>query len=131
MLDTDTCSWLIHRRPGHERVLERCDGRRYGEVIISAISFAELQFMAVNSEAASAKLDRIVRVLLQFQIVPFDERAAQSYGRVRKALRHSPIGPLDTLIAAHAASLGAAVVTGNVRHFRRVPDLAVENWISR
>lgn len=131
MLDTDTCSWLLHQRPGHEAVLERCDGKQYGHVIISAISFAELQFMAVNSANAATKFDRILRLLLLFQIVPFEERAAQAYGRVRRALRHSLIGDLDTLIAAHAASLGAAVVTGKVRHFRRVPDLVVENWIRR
>ena len=50
---------------------------------------------------------------------------------MRSALEGSgqAIGPLDTLIAAHARSLGAVLVTDNVREFSRVPDLAVENWL--
>lgn len=131
LLDTDTCSWLVHRRPGHEAILEHCDGKRYGQILISAISFAELQFMAVNSAAAAEKRGQIARFLLNFQIVAFDEAAATAYADVRLALRRSPIGPLDTLIAGHALSLGAAVVTGNLRHFSRVPGLAAENWIRR
>lgn len=131
MLDTDTCSWMIHRRPGYEGILERCDGKRYGQVVLSAISFAEIQFMAINSVNAAAKFSRIVHLMMHFAIAPFEERAAQAYGRVRLALRRSPIGPLDTLIAAHATSIGATVVTGNVRHFSLVPGLAVENWIRR
>jgi len=52
-------------------------------------------------------------------------------GQIRAHLepRGIGIGPLDTLIAAHARSLGAVVVTDNVREFSRVPDLAVENWL--
>ncbi len=62
--------------------------------------------------------------------MPFDEPAAQAYGRVRAALARAgtPIGPLDTLIAAHALSLGLTVLTNNLREFRRVPDLKVEHW---
>ena len=131
MLDTDTCSWMIHRRTGYEGILDRCDGKRYGQVVVSAISFAEIQFMAANSVNAVAKFGRIVRLMMHFAIVPFEERAAQAYAQVRLALRRSPIGPIDTLIAAHATSIGATVVTGNERHFSRVPGLAVENWIRR
>ena len=131
MLDTDTCSWMIHRRPGHEGILERCEGKRYGQILVSAISFAEIQFMAANSTNAATKFARIVHLMMQFAIVPFEERAAEAYGRVRLALRRTPIGSIDTLIAAHATSIGATVVTGNVRHFSLVPGLAVENWIER
>jgi tRNA(fMet)-specific endonuclease VapC len=131
LLDTDTCSWLLHARPGHEGILERCDGMRYGQVAISAISLAELQFMVAISAAPAAKRGAIGRFLLRFQALPFDEAAAQAYARVRLALRHSPIGALDTLIAAHALSAGAAVVTGNIRHFSRVPGLEIQDWIRR
>lgn len=131
VLDTDTCSWLIHARPGHEGILERCEGRRYGDVAISAISFAELQYMVANSVHAERKRGTIARFLLRFQVIAFGEAAAEAYARVRLALRHSPIGALDALIAAHALSAGAAIVTGNVKRFSRVPQLAVENWIRR
>jgi tRNA(fMet)-specific endonuclease VapC len=131
LFDTDTCSWLIHRRPGHEGILERCDGKRYGDIVISAISFAELQFMAANSMNAAAKRGAIARFLLNFRIEAFDGEAARAYGDVRLALRRVPIGALDTLIASHALSLDATVVTGNLRHFSRVPGLRAENWIRR
>lgn len=104
---------------------------RYGDVAISAISFAELQFMVANSANAERKRGTIARFLLRFQVLGFGEAAAEAYARVRLALRHAPIGALDALIAAHALSAGAAVVTGNVKHFGRVPGLAVENWIRR
>jgi tRNA(fMet)-specific endonuclease VapC len=60
----------------------------------------------------------------------FDQAAAEAYGQIRMRLeaRGSPIGPLDTLIAAHAVSVGAVMVTNNTKEFSRVEDLAVENW---
>jgi tRNA(fMet)-specific endonuclease VapC len=131
LLDTDTCSWLIHARPGHEGVLERCDGLKYGDILISAITFAELQYMVANSVRAESKRAAIARFLMRFRVADFGEAAAAAYAAVRLALRHSPIGALDTLIAAHAVSEKATVVTGNVRHFSRVPGLGVENWIRR
>jgi tRNA(fMet)-specific endonuclease VapC len=85
--------------------------------------------MIVNSVDAERKRGAVTRFLLRFQIAPFAEAAAEVYARVRLALRHSPIGALDTLIAAHALSIGAVIVTGNVKHFSRVPGLAVEDWI--
>lgn len=65
-----------------------------------------------------------------FPILPFDQAAAEAYGwiRVRLETRGSPIGPLDTLIAAHAVSVGAVIVTNNTKEFSRVENLAVENW---
>jgi tRNA(fMet)-specific endonuclease VapC len=63
-------------------------------------------------------------------ILPYDDTVAPVYGRVRAALEKEgmPIGPLDTMIAAHALSLGLTVVTGNEREFRRVSGLKVQNW---
>ncbi len=66
------------------------------------------------------------------EILPFDSRAAETYGSVRKALERdgTPIGPLDTLIASHAMSLAMTLVTNNQREFRRVVGLKVENWLA-
>ncbi len=66
-------------------------------------------------------------------MVPFDEQAAERYGELRSILekKGTPIGPLDTLIAAHALSLGWALATHNVREFRRVPGLRVEDWLRK
>jgi tRNA(fMet)-specific endonuclease VapC len=63
-------------------------------------------------------------------VVPFDDAATARYGELRALLerRGSPIGPLDTLIAAHALSLRWTLASHNVREFRRVPCLTVSDW---
>ena len=68
--------------------------------------------------------------LTPLEVVEFDAKAAVHYGRIRADLekRGLPIGPLDTLIAAHAQSLGLTLVTNNVSEFTRVSGLAVEDW---
>lgn len=132
LFDTNTCSYVIHQRKGFESIIRRMDGLRYGDLMLSSIVLAELQFMVAKSAVPQAKREQLLRFLLQFHIAPFDETAALSYGRLRHQLerRGGPIGPLDTLIAAHALSLNATVVTNDIRHFRQVPGLAVENWYS-
>ena len=76
---------------------------------------------------ARRAVGRIADIL---RVLPFDERAARAYGKVRNHLEKlgTPIGALDTLIGAHALSARATLVTNNVREFERVPGLRVENW---
>jgi len=64
-------------------------------------------------------------------VVPFDQRAADRFAAVAASLarRGEPIGTFDTLIAAHALSLGLTFVTNNLKHFERVAGLKTENWI--
>ena len=64
-----------------------------------------------------------------FEIVAFDRPAAESHGRLRFAMRSQPIGERDLLIAATALAHDLTVVTHNAREFRRVPGLAVEEWL--
>lgn len=130
LFDTNTCSYVINQRKEFESVTRRMDGLRYGELILSSIVLAELQFMVVKSAVVQAKREQLLRFLLQFHVAPFDEAASVAYGAVRHQLERggSPIGPLDTLIAAHAVSLEATVVTNNTKHFRQVRGLSVENW---
>jgi len=132
LFDTNTCSYVIHQRKGFESITHRMNGLRYGELVLSSIVLAELQFMVVKSAVPQTKREQLLRFLLQFHVAPFDESATLAYGQVRHQLerRGSPIGPLDTLIAAHALSLKATVVTNNIRHFGQVPGLAVESWYS-
>ena len=132
LFDTNTCSCVIHQRKGFESITRKMDGLRYGELVLSSIVLAELQFMVVKSAVPQAKREQLLRFLLQFHVAPFDESATLAYGKVRHQLeqRGNPIGPLDTLIAAHALSLKATAVTNNIRHFGQVPGLAVESWYS-
>ena len=130
LFDTNTCSYVINQRKGFESITRRMDGLRYGELVLSSIVLAELQFMVVKSAVPQSKREQLLRFLLQFHVAAFNESATLAYAQVRHQLeRHgSPIGPLDTLIAAHAVSLRATVVTNNIRHFGQVSGLAVENW---
>ena len=96
----------------------------------SSITLGELDYGA--RKKGSARLLREVRqVMANLRILPFDASAAVVYGRVRAELEAAgnQIGEADTRIAAIALSHGLIVVTGNVRHFSRVPDLPIENWL--
>jgi len=131
LLDTDVCIDLLNQRPGFEAILRRLDGRQQGEVALSAITLAELRFGIAASQRRDIDLAKLALFLAAFEIAPFDASAAIAYGSLRARLKvlGTPIGPLDTLIAAHALALGATVATHNVREFSRVPGLTVESWL--
>ncbi|MCX7962682.1 MAG: type II toxin-antitoxin system VapC family toxin [Burkholderiales bacterium] len=132
MFDTNTISALVHHRAGFERAAARIDRLALGDRLISTVTLSELETMVAKARDAPIKAAKVWLVLTRFRIVDFDERAARHAGEIRAALepRGLQIGPLDTLTAAHARSLGATVVTANVREFRRVPGLSVENWLA-
>lgn len=131
LFDTNAMSVLVHQRRGYERIATRIDALRPADRVVSMITLSDLHTMIAKADAPQAKGTRVWRVLLNFRLEDFGEAAALHAGEIRAHLepRGLGIGPLDTLIAAHARSLGAVVVTGNVREFSRVPDLVVENWL--
>lgn len=127
MLDTNTLIYLINRRSVN--AFSRFQQHPLSALSASSISVAELEFGAAKS--GSSRNKRAMDTFLQLLHRPaFDEKAATSYGVIRASLeaRGTPIGPLDTLIAAHALSLNSIIVTNNVREFSRVPGLQVEDW---
>jgi len=128
MLDTNICIAIIRGQPA--AVLRRLRSRAVGQVGISSITLAELEFGAARSSRASQARQALAEFLLPLEVAPFDESAARAYGGVRETLEKKgrPIGPLDTLIAAHALGLDAVLVTNNTREFARVPGLALEDW---
>jgi len=130
LLDTDTCIFLINRRSGYESILRHMEGKSYGEIVISSVTYAELMYGIAKSRFRKQNQRAAKLFFPQFPILPFDQAAAETYGEVRAALEAggAPIGPLDTLIAAHALSVGAVVVTNNVKEFSRVRRLKTENW---
>ncbi|MGH3088573.1 MAG: PIN domain-containing protein [Rubrobacteraceae bacterium] len=102
-----------------------------GEIGVSVATVAELRYGVEKSARVEQNSEALDRFLLPLEIASFDLEATVSYGRIRAALerRGTPIGPLETLIAAHAISLDAALVTNNTREFERVPGLRVEDWM--
>ena len=132
LFDTDTCiSLLDGREPDKQHnILTRLENLLRPEIFVSTVTVSELSFGAENSRFRKANLAALDAFLLDFQVIPFDESAAREAGRVRAELekKGQRIGTLDTLIAAHAKSLGLPVVTNNVADFSRVTGLKVENW---
>jgi len=101
------------------------------EVGISAITLAELEYGVHKSSNPARNAQLLIEACTPLTILPFDNEAAGAYGAVRARLeaKGSPIGPMDTLIAAHALSLNAILVTNNMREFKRIKGLLVENWL--
>ena len=126
MLDTDTVSWALR---GQGAVPTRLLERRPSQLCISSITLAELRFGA--DAKGSRKLHRLIDTFVKsVTVLPFDEAAAGRFGPVARALarKGEPIGTFDTLIAAHAMSLGLTFVTNNMKHFQRVAGLKTTNW---
>ena len=132
MLDTNILVYVLNAREHHQAVLERFDAEDPRDLVVSSITFAELRFGVEKSRRREASRKALHEALDAINVVPFDADAAETYGAVRAGLETSgrPIGPLDTLIAAHALSLDLTLVTGNVREFSRVRRLRVENWVA-
>jgi tRNA(fMet)-specific endonuclease VapC len=127
MLDTDTVSFALR---GQGRVAGRLLEHRPSQLCISSITLAELRFGAESRR--SRRLHRLISTFVEsVEPVAFDQRAADHFGTVATALarRGAPIGTFDTLMAAHALSLGLTFVTNNTKHFVRVAGLRTEDWV--
>ena len=131
MFDTDILIYFVNRKPGFEQIARRMSGRSPGELRLSAVTLAELTFGIENGEFRTENRRALTDVLPLFQTDDLPSGAAQDFGEIKTALlrKGKAIGPYDMLIAAHARHIGATVVTNNEREFRRVPGLAVQNWL--
>jgi len=129
LLDTDICVHLIRYKP--EQLLQKLTSLPVGDVGVSSITVAELHYGAQKSSRPKQNADALAMFLLPLVVADFDYQAAEVYGQIRAHLETAgkPIGPLDTLIAAHAVSLGVVLVTNNTGEFARVPQLRVETWL--
>lgn len=134
LLDTDTCIYVINRRPQH--VFDRFRKERIGDIGLSSISFAELQYGAEKSSNPARNLSALSEYITPLEILEFGEPEAIVYGKLRTYLqRHGDtigamdIGAMDMLIAAHALSTRLVLVTNNTGEFGKVPELTIENWI--
>ncbi len=131
LLDTDTFAYLINRSSGSERIRRRLSGRSPGEVRLSAITVSEIRYGIARGDVSLERREALEELLDLFQTEDYPVAAARAFGEIRARLERAGrrIGPYDLLIAAHALHLGATLVTNNEREFRRVPGLAVQNWL--
>jgi tRNA(fMet)-specific endonuclease VapC len=128
MLDTNMCIYLMKNQP--EEIAQRFAQCYVGDVVISAITFAELEYgvaASANPERERANLNGLIEDIL---VVPFDGAAGIAYGPVRLATRDSKKDHLNKLIAAHALSLNLTLVTNNMKDFAKYPGVVTENWLA-
>ena len=111
-------------------MLARFQQHRLGDIGLCSVVAAELAFGVAKSGSARNR-QALEMFLAPLTILPFDEAAVWAYGDLRAALERqgSPIGSLDTMIAAHALSQQAMLVTNNTREFAKVPGLVLDNWV--
>jgi tRNA(fMet)-specific endonuclease VapC len=129
MLDTNICIYLMKHQP--PEVAARFAQCYVGDVVISAITLAELEYGVACSGDQQARNRRALDDFLQeVPVAPFDGAAAAVYGPVRLATRERQRDALDKLIAAHANALDAVLVTNNLGDFAAYPGLRLENWVN-
>ena len=128
MLDTDTCSYVMRR--SNDALLKRLSKVPVGDVCMSVITKAELLY-GVEVSPKRRQDEAAVEALLRYvEVLDFPDEASSHYAKIRADLktRGTMIGANDLLIAAHARSLGLTLITNNVREFRRVRHLVIDNW---
>jgi tRNA(fMet)-specific endonuclease VapC len=128
MFDTNMCIYLIKNQP--KEIAERFALCRLGDVVISSITYAELEFGAAAAANPAKEANNLASLIQDIPVLPFDVTAAKAYGPIRLATRETKKDAMDKLIAAHAVSVGAILVTNNQRDFEKYPNLIVENWLS-
>jgi tRNA(fMet)-specific endonuclease VapC len=126
LIDTNIA---IHARDGAEVVLAKL-AEHDGEVLLSALSLAELRRGIYRDPRFTAIRQARLEVLLRgLPVLPFDQLAAMSYGRIIAQCGWARGRDYDRMIAAHAISSGAILVTNNEADFRDIPGLSMENWM--
>jgi tRNA(fMet)-specific endonuclease VapC len=128
MLDTNICIYIIKKKP--IKVLETLKKLEIGDICISSITLAELEYGVQKSQNREKNKIALAAFVAPLEILPFSDRAAIKYGEIRTALERKGqiIGAYDLLIAAHAISENLILVTNNVNEFGRIPELIIENW---
>lgn len=128
MLDTNICIYLIRRQP--PQVLRRLEALNEGDVCMSVITYAELRAgIEIQSEQREHDQRVLAQLVQRIPVLPLDAAGAESYGRLRAAVRDRRRDALDRLIAAQAVAAGSILITNNEADFADYPGLQVENWV--
>ncbi len=129
LLDTNICIYALKQNPV---VLKRLLAQPRMDVVLSVITEAELRTGAAKSRSPVRTLRLLENFLQPMTVLEFTSEDASAYAHVRAKLEQAgtPIGPLDTLIAAQAVARKLTLVSNNEREFGRIPGLRLDNWAS-
>jgi tRNA(fMet)-specific endonuclease VapC len=128
MLDTNICIFVIRQK--NPTVIKKITRHRPEDLLISSITVSELEHGCEKSADPDKNRLALMEFLSPFSILPFNAPAAQHYGEIRAQLERegTPVGAMDMLIAAHARSVDATLVTNNTRDFKRIKGLHIADW---
>lgn len=128
MLDTNICIYIIKEKP--IKVFQTFKSLNVGDVCISSITLAELQYGVYKSQHQERNKIALVNFLAPIEILPFSGKAASLYGEIRAALEKKGqlVGAYDLLIAAHALSENLVLISNNTKEFSKIPKLHLQNW---
>jgi tRNA(fMet)-specific endonuclease VapC len=131
MLDTNICIYLMKHQPPQVRA--RFEACFVGEVVISSITLAELEFGIACTAPAAQRGNRLAldSLLEDILVAPFEAMAARAYGPIRAAFKDRSRDALDQLIASHALALQVSLVTNKEADFAHYPALRLENWVHK
>lgn len=129
LLDTNIVIYVLKRRPIEVLSIFNTNASR---MAISSITLSELFYGAEKSAHVDKNLEAVDEFITHLEVLPYDAKASQHFGQIKSSLEKKGeiIGENDIHIAAHAISQGLILVTNNLREFKRVNNLALENWVT-
>jgi len=128
MLDTNICIYIIKQKP--QKVLDNFQSFNIGDICISMITFAELEYGVEKSKHTEKNRTALISFLAPIEILPFNQKAAIKYAEIRAKLEKQGniIGAYDLMIGAHSIAENLTLVTNNEKEFNRISELSIENW---
>ncbi len=129
LLDTNTCIYFLNRTS--ERIVSQFKRFSPSVIKLASLTAAELFYGAEKSKAKKKNWTIIEKFVSTFEIIPFEEKSSKTYPTIRASLEKAgiPIGPMDLLIASISIANNFVLVTNNVKEFKRVKGLTLENWL--
>lgn len=126
----DTNPWIAYVNPGGSAVKARFRAHPPTDILFCSVVKAELRYGAYRSSRRADNLRLLAVLFQQFASLPFDDAAAEAYGRIRADLsaQGTPIGPNDLIVAAIAMANSLILMTHNTRELARVTSFALEDW---
>ncbi len=127
-LDTNICIYFL--KGIYPSINKKLAGLLPAQIKIPVIVMAELLYGAEKSARRKENLEVISKFLTPFEIIPFEEQAAEIYSRIRVSseAKGISIGPNDLIIASIVLANEGILITNNVKEFRRIKNLQMENW---
>ncbi|MDR1149033.1 MAG: type II toxin-antitoxin system VapC family toxin [Spirochaetaceae bacterium] len=129
LLDTNICIYIVNKHP--TEIVNRLEKYQPSEIKISSITVAEMEYGASKSKYREKNREALKKFLSPFEIINFDSMDAEIYGIIRSELEQDGniIGPYDMQLAAQALRTDYVFVTNNIREFKKIKRLKIENWI--